>query len=333
MEFSFLELAVSFAGGLFGAAIGALPVWILCGLAVLIGATMNFTIDNPAFMNIVAWGSFLGPHTSFAGGSAAAAYAAKKGLLQGGRDICTPLIGLNNPKVIFVGGLFGALGYVLLWAIMQVPNYSIISWTNTIALAVILNMVVARLVFGKTGIFGKVATGKSRWIQTPEASWLLYQSDPLQLILLGIAVAVPAAYFTHLLPNSGGIVFGFATILLVFMQFGFKVPVTHHIALSSSMITAATGNMAWGVAFGLVAVFLGEFFACLFVNHGDTHIDPPTMALVGTFTIYPLLELTGLFSFTGNIIWIIPVVIALTGYSLFTFLRKQPEMSANAIKV
>lgn len=327
MEFSILELAVSFAGGIFGAAIGALPVWILCGLAVLIGATMNFTINNPAFMTLVAWGSFLGPHTSFAGGTAAAAYAAKKGLLGGGRDICTPLIGLNNPKVLFVGGLFGALGYILLWAIMQVPNYSQIAWTNTIALAVILNMIIARLVFGKSGVFGSVRKGQNRWMQTSEASWLLYQSDPLQLILLGIAVGIPAAYFTHLLPNSGGIVFGFATILLVFMQFGFKVPVTHHIALSSSMITAATGNIVWGIAFGLLAVFLGELFACLFVNHGDTHIDPPTMALVGTFTIYPLLELTGIFGLKSAILWIVPLAIALTGYLLFTFLRKQPYLN------
>lgn len=316
------ELAVSFAGGVFGAAIGALPVWILCGLAVLIGATLNYTIDNASFMNFIAWGSFLGPHTSFAGGTAAAAYAAKKGLLDNGRDICTALVGLNNPKVLLIGGLFGMSGYFLLWCIMQVPNYSPLAWTNHIALAVILNMFIIRLLFGKTGIFGKVTKGENRWIQTPKSCWLPYQSDPSQLILLGLGIGIPAAYFTNLFPNSQGIVFGFATLLLIFMQFGFKVPVTHHIALSSSMLTAATGEMAWGVSFGLLAAFLGELSACLFVNHGDTHIDPPTMALVGTFTLYPLLELTGIFQWASPLLWGMPFAVAGMGYLLLHSMRR-----------
>ena len=170
MEFNFLELLVAFAGGIFGAAIGALPVWILCGPAVLIGASINLATGNPSFTNMVAWGLFVGPHTAFAGGAAAAAYAAKIKKLDNGRDILTSLIGLNNPKVLFVGGIFGALGYVLLWMIMQVPNYSEIAWTNTIALAVVLNMVIARFAFGNTGLFGKPAPGQNRWIPSETGS-------------------------------------------------------------------------------------------------------------------------------------------------------------------
>lgn len=323
MEFKIIELLVAFAGGIFGAAIGALPVWILCGLAVLIGGTITMATGNESFTNLVAWGLFLGPHTAFAGGTAAAAYAAKKGELDNGRDILTALIGLNNPKVLFVGGIFGAIGYILFWIIMQVPNYSELAWTNTIALAVILNMVITRYAFGKTGLFGKPAAGQSRWIPSETGSWVPYQSEPMQLILLGIAVGVPAAFLADVLPGSVGITFGFVAFLLIFMQFGFKVPVTHHIALSASVFTVITGDIAWGVGFGILAAFLGELFACIFVYHGDTHIDPPTMALVGTFTIFPALEVLGLFELTGNIVWLFVAAITVVGYIVLASLKQQ----------
>ncbi len=321
MEFDIIELLVAFAAGIFGAAIGALPVWILCGLAVLIGATINMATGQGDFTNLVAWGAFLGPHTSFAGGSAAAAYAAKHKKLDNGRDILTALIGLNNPKVLMVGGIFGALGYVILWAIMLVPNYSEIAWTNTIALAVILNMVIARFAFGKSGLFGNTKSVKNRWIPTETSGWVPYQSGPLMLILLGIAVGLPAAYFTNILPGSIGLTFGFVTFLLIFMQFGYKVPVTHHIALSSSMITLATGDIAWGVCFGIMAAYLGEFFACTFVYHADTHIDPPTMALVGTFTIYPILDYFDVFTLSGNMVWVIVGLFSILGWLLLSILK------------
>ncbi len=326
MEFSFLELLVAFAGGIFGAAIGALPVWILCGLAVLIGASINLATGDPTFTNIVAWGSFIGPHTAFAGGAAAAAYAAKKKELGNGRDILTALVGLNNPKVLFVGGIFGALGYVLLWMIMQVPNYSEIVWTNTIALAVVLNMVIARFVFGNTGLFGKPAAGQNRWIPSETGSWVPYQSEPMQLILLGIAIGVPAAWLANVLPGSVGITFGFVAFLLIFMQFGYKVPVTHHIALSASVITATTGDIGWGVGFGILAAFFGEFFACTLVYHGDTHIDPPTTAIVGTFTLFPILDMFNVFELSGNIVWVITAAIAILGYLGLASLKQQKPL-------
>lgn len=327
MEFKIIELLVAFAGGIFGAAIGALPVWILCGLAVLIGGTITMATGNDSFTNLVAWGLFIGPHTAFVGGTAAAAYAAKKGELDNGRDILTALIGLNNPKVLFVGGIFGALGYVMFWLLMHVPNYSEIAWTNVIALTVILNMVVTRFAFGNTGLFGKPATGQNRWIPSETGSWVPYQSEPMQLLLLGIAVGVPAAWLADVLPGSVGITFGFVAFLLIFMQFGFKVPVTHHIALSASVFTVITGDVAWGVSFGILAAYLGELSACIFVYHADTHIDPPTMALVGTFTIFPALGTLGVYELTGNLVWLVAIGVAVLGYLALNALKQAQGFS------
>lgn len=318
-----MELLVSFAGGIFGAAIGALPVWILCGLAVLIGAAVNAATGDAWFTGAVAWGFFIGPHTAFAGGAAAAAYAAKQKELSSGRDILTPLIGLNNPIVLLVGGIFGAIGYILFWLIRQVPDYNDIPWTNAIALAVILNMFIARLILGKTGLFGKNAKGTNRWIASESACWLPYQSKPMQVLLVGIAVSIPSAYLADLMPGSVGITFGFVAFLLIFMQFGFKVPVTHHIALASSVLTVATGNPAWGVAFGIFSAYVGEISAGAFLCHGDTHIDPPTMALTICFTLHPLLAQLNIFDLQGNLVWGVTAAIALSGYFLLTILKKE----------
>lgn len=321
MNFNIIELLIAFAGGVFGAAIGAFPVWVLCGLAVLIGATINLTTGNTDFMNLVAWGTFLGPHTSFAGGCAAAAYAAKRKLLTSGKDICTALVGLNNPVVLIIGGVFGIIGHLILYLLLLIPNYSDIAWTNTIALAVIVNMCIARLIFGKTGLFGKVPVGEKRWIPTTEHSWLSYQSNSQQILLLSIAVGSPAAYMAVILPGSSGLVFGFATVAYTFMIMGYKIPVTHHIALSASMVTAATGNLAWGITFGILAGYLGELCAAFFMYHGDTHIDPPTMALVLTFTLFPLLSTIHIFDFQNEWTWLIPIFTATVCNLLCRILR------------
>lgn len=325
MEFDILNLILSFAGGIFGASIGAFPVWILCGFAVLIGATLNLSVGDSRFMELIAWGYFLGPHTSFAGGTAAAAYAARNGWLDDGRNISYPLISLEKPLILFVGGVFGGLGYLIYWIIMSIPNYSDYPWTNTIALAVVINMIIVRYIFGNGNLFGKRKKGLNCWKPTSDHSWIIYQSSPLMLFILGCSIAVPASLFTLLLPNSGGLIFGFVTVLLIFMLMGYKVPVTHHIALSASMVTAVTGNIFWGILFGLLAALLGELAAALFVYYGDTHIDPPSVALIFTFTLYPLLEICDMFNGLFFIKCIVFSVIVLLGYYFLYKLQEKDE--------
>ena len=89
------------------------------------------------------------------------------------------------------------------------------------------------------------------------------------------------------------------------------------------MLTLDTGKVGLGVTFGMAGAIIGELLACLFVNHGDTHIDPPTFALVGTFSLFPLLNLTGIFNINSNIVWLFPIIISITGYITLMFLRKE----------
>lgn len=312
---------IAFAGGIFGAALGALPVFILCGVAAIIGAAISVATGDATFSNLVAWGPFLGPHVSFAGGAAAAAYAAKKGKLASGRDIATALMGLEAPDVLLVGGLFGALGYMITWLLGLVPLIDGGPWTNTIALSIVINAIIARIVFGKTGVFGKVRPGDNRWVPSEVAAWLPWQSDPKQLLLIAVGVGLPSAYIISLLPQAAGLMFGIVVTALIFLQYGTTIPVSHHIALSAELVTVATGNIWWGLTFGVIAVFLGEIYACLFLNHGDNHIDPPSATLATTFTLQAILGATGVLAIGGYIPLVFAVVVGAVGYFLMTALR------------
>ena len=81
-------LLAAFAGGAFGAAIGALPSFSLAGLMVIIGElyklagrTMGVESLPVDITGSIGFGVVLGPHVAFGGGAAALAYATKRGYL------------------------------------------------------------------------------------------------------------------------------------------------------------------------------------------------------------------------------------------------------------
>ena len=109
-----IVLPVAFAGGALGAALGASAAFIFTGIFVLLGVAVAAGGGGKEFIGAVAFGPLLGPHVSFAGGVAAAAYAARRGYLEtGGRDLGKGLAGLGRPDVLAVGGVFGVIGLVM----------------------------------------------------------------------------------------------------------------------------------------------------------------------------------------------------------------------------
>ena len=94
----------------------------------------------------VAFGPVFGPHVSFGGGVAAAAYAASRGRASTGRDIGSPLMGLRSVDVLFVGGAFGVVGFLMNSGLASVGAAN---WTDSIALTVIISDIVARLIWGR----------------------------------------------------------------------------------------------------------------------------------------------------------------------------------------
>lgn len=329
--FDWIYLLAAFAGGMFGAAVGAIPAFIITGLAAVVGAAVAIITGDGALVGSIAFGPFLGPHVAFAGGVAGAAYAAKKGKLDGGKSILTALAGLNAPDVLVVGGVFGALGYLIAWLYGFIPNIGGAAWTDTIALSVVTTAVIVRFVFGSAGLMGKVPEGYSRWVASDKGAWIPWQSKPLQMIAIALAFGFTAVYITYAysdLPGGGTLpvlFWGFSALSLVFLQFGTEVPVTHHITLPAGLAVVMSGDIWWGLAFAFLGIFLGEAAACIFTNYADTHIDPPAASIAVTTTLLAVFSAASLFNMTGLGALIIALVVAGLGYGLFNWVQKEPE--------
>jgi len=280
------QLIAAFAGGAFGAAIGALPAFIFCGIALLMGIALALAGGGSSVLDIVANGPFFGPHVAFAGGVAGAAYAARRRQLNDGKDIAFALAEIGRPGPLLVGGLFGVAGQL----IMGLGGSWLGSRTNCVGFTVIVLGVAARLMFGHSGLFGRTEPGTSlraRFALNAERAWVPHQSKWSQAALIGAIAGLIAGYaafeIARLVPGVGGaaVSLGFAVsaVSLIFAVIGKGVPVTHHMtataALAATLCTDLTTALVVAAVVGAVAGVLGEFLARAFHVHGDTHIDPP----------------------------------------------------------
>ena len=256
----YLVLA-AFAGGAFGASIGALPAFIFTGFMVIAGEAGGLG----GVTGEIAFGAVFGPHISFAGGAAAAAYAAKKGYMDTGFDFheaknITYAFG-TKVDVLIVGGLFGVLGLV----ITAVSAGFALPW-DPIAVAVVLSALLHRAFLGYS-VIGKVhgdgvldMTPFEREEKKPSAEgtvddhvkdatdrftvepWLPHQYKWGPVAFLGLIAGVLGA-FIAIATGSAFLAFGISAASLFFLNLGVaNFPVTHHITLPSS--TAALAYLA-----------------------------------------------------------------------------------------
>ena len=303
MTATIIGLLVAFGGGIFGAALGALSAFAFVGFLTLIGVALTLGIAPDAtsvaqgaagYFGGLPFGAF-GPHVGgFASGVAAAAYAANKGYMENGRDIVTAGMGLNKPDVLFVGGIFGVVGYLLCSLIQLIPDFGPgLAWTDYPGICVFLSAVIARLIWGKTGLFGKAEEGRAFFDPSDAIKWLPFQSTKAQIALIGAGVGLLGGWLGITYGGTGTLLaFGFAAASLILLSLGLAVPVTHHIALPSAIAGFASGSMLWALIVGIICAFLGELCARLFLVHGDTHIDPPATAIaIMTFVLNGLTAL------------------------------------------
>ena len=283
MQIDWITLLAAFGGGLFGAAIGTLPAFVFTGLLVLVGVGVAAAGGGTDVLAHVAFGPVFGPHIAFAGGAAATAYAYRRGLIPSGRDITVPLMGLDRPDVLLVGGGFGMVGYVLN-AVWQFAGLG--PRTDTIAMTVVISAMIARLAFGRSGLASKQFTPDEK------SNWVRHQEKAAQIRTIGFGAGIISAYIALTLgADRGGDVLGFgiAAASLVFAQFGLKVPVTHHMALPAAAAAIASGNIVIGSVFGIAGAFVGEGFSRVFHQHGDTHVDPPAAGIAITIAVIRLI--------------------------------------------
>jgi hypothetical protein len=268
---------------MWGASIGAVPAFIFTGILAIVGGVAALTGHTEVVG--IAFGPVFGPHVSFGGGVAAAAFAGSRGFLETGRDIGTPLMGLKRVDVLFVGGAFGALGYLINAGLARAGAGN---WTDTIALTVILTAMLARLIFGKTSLIGTVASPGRRFRPDDSAKWVAWQQDLSHVLSIGVAVGLMAAFLASgsgLTAGSDALAFGIATTVLIFMVLGRSVPVTHHIALPAALGVLHGAGFIGGAACGVAGALLGEAASRVFLIHGDTHIDPPAAGIAGVVLV------------------------------------------------
>lgn len=293
-------LLAAFAGGAFGAAIGALPAFIFTGILVMLGESVKIlagdlsgvagfdpaTLEQAeAITGQLGFGPVFGPHISFAAGAAASAYAAKKGYMDTGFPYheAKNIAFAQGPKpdVLIVGGLFGILGY---WVTTTSVAFGL-PW-DPIAMGVVISAFAHRLILGypimgkaKKGVLNMTpfANGEMREAKAPGEKkkrllvepWLGHQYKWGEVSLLGAIVGILAAFITY---ETGSVFlpFGISAASLFFLNLGVeKFPVTHHMSLiGSTAIVAATGGEYAEFALGSMLI-IGAAFGFLAALFGE----------------------------------------------------------------
>ena len=281
------------AGGAFGAALGALPAFIFTGFLVVAGVFSG----GPSFTGVgVGFGPVFGPHISFAGGAAAAAYAASQGKMESGFDYHNAKdIGFalgSRPDIMAVGALFAAGGL----AVEQFSRQMALPM-DPIPFSIVVSAFVHRAVFGYS-VVGNVSSKASGFFdmgpfereETREPGevvgdadmdgeerlavepWLPEMYKWSHVAAIGAVAGTAAAYITVTLASSVGLNavfggFGISAASLVFLNLGVaRIPVTHHMTLPAATAAMAVhegsiNNIAGytdpgGLAVGLVPAIL-----------------------------------------------------------------------------
>lgn len=347
-----VTIITAFASGVLGACLGAMPSVIMCGVGVCIGMVGAVSGSGFDWLSNMAFGMFLGPQVSFAPACVAAAYAKKRGYIESSKDIFLPLISIKKPDVLVVGGLFAVAGWYINVAVSAVLPGRI----DNVACTIVILSMIGRTMFagnGLKGLIGDVPEGKKRFDCTCSDSWIEYQStsNPLQILLLGLGVGCISAWIVKVICDTAVAtgnealyavaampVWGIAIVWCMVMAAGCNVPVAHHIGLVAGYATkmAYLGGGAdescifWGIAFGLVAAYAGDWLGKLFTAYGEGYVDPPSMAITfwSVFLLWLLPE-AGFTNPESPFYYIIPVAVFVI--LVLVNLMEQKKLSKNKL--
>ncbi len=322
----------AFCGGAFAAIIGSLAAFILCGVMALLGVISAMAGVQFDWFALIPFGIFFGPHISFAGGAAAAAFAKKKGYLGSGKDIAKALISLKKPSVIVAGGIYGCLGYAINVGLSTVMAGKIDTVAFTIVILGLLTKFLYDADYKLSGLIGTVPAAikkaGGRYSIRSNGTWLPYLHTPAEKTIVGLAAGGASAYVTYAMlqnpataPVAAYVGFGVAVVSLIFLQFGTAIPVTHHMCLVASYATVASGSLWWGVAFGVIAAFLADALGKTFYVFGDCHVDCPSMGIAaGSFLALGIMPLTGLYTMS-TLVLPLGITAAIILYSFIQYKR------------
>ena len=312
---SFNAMLLAFGGGMFGASLGALWAFCLCGLLTMLGCLVVLGGGSDFLLLQVGLGPIFGPHTGgFVAAVVASTYAAgfRKNHPSGAaKDILSPLVD-SSWDVLVVGGLSAVFGLVLVPVLAKIP---IVREFDLLALSILINIWLARYLFQKEMPWGNMESiRKYGWLKTDNyaISWVSLMSPPSRLVTIGAGMGVLSGgvamgFREHLLPLAEqGLVseaaafvaplifcWGFSAVMLTMLNFGQasiqKSPVTHCMAIMGAWGYLQTGSLVMAMIFGIAAAFIEELTARMFYNHGSNHLDPPAAGIAFATLIMNLL--------------------------------------------
>ena len=270
-----LSALAAFGAGTLATAMGAVNAFIMTGIIAIVGGMIQCSgvAASGGLYSIVAFGTFFGPHMSFAAGAAAAGYARKIGKLDNGCNLGLGLASLGEPSVLAVGGIFGVIAWVIGTYIIPAIFGGIIPFgTDNPGMTVVISGIIARLAFGERGLF----SAKPSVLSSGKAlSMVVLRAVAYSMMVGGTGVALHAAGVDLSAYNI--IVFGCAAVSLIFPGNASW----HHTGIISAYATMVAINAGMGdvavvmmaVVCGLATGLLCNFENCMFNTDVDSHID------------------------------------------------------------
>ena len=295
VHMNYLSLIAAFGAGVFGSMLGGVATFVMVGFIALAGSIAAMAGGADLATACIAFGTVFGPHISFAGAVTAAAYAGKQGYLPtGGADIFTALFGCRKPDVFLVGGLTGAVGYVVQWTYANVFHFN----TDTVAMTVATLGILTRLIFGEARLFGDYE-GEKRDFFTIKENGLL--NNLILGVSVGFIVAGTGMYLLRTFPDQADLITGnyanlFFSIsaicfILMMTEAGASTPATHHITITCANATMLSGSFLVGLVVAVAATFLADFFTNNINSHVKSHWDPPAMTIfILSFIIFGIFK-------------------------------------------
>ena len=267
------NILAAFGAGVLAASIGAVNAFIMTGIMAIIAGVTACAGVADGVSSVIAFGTVLGPHMSFAAGAAACAYAKKKGYIDNGCALGQGLTALGKADVLVVGGVFGIIAYLIAdFVVAKIFGGLIPFGTDNPGMTVVISGIIARLAFTDNGVKSANPTLMSKG---EALTALLVRAAGLSLAVGGTGAALAAAGAS--LAGYNLIIFGIAAVTLLFPGMGSW----HHIGIISAyatMIAVGAGMAAGGVVVmalvaGIVVALLCNIENCMINTGVDSHID------------------------------------------------------------
>lgn len=261
---------IAYLLGIVGAIVGGIQTFIAAGFVGIVVFALKAAGVESAFLTDTLMGTVFLPCIIFNAASVSSAFASRKGYEIKGWDISHSLIFTHDPVVMLVAGLGGLLGYLVY------------------ALALGLGLPADAGAFSTlvVGVVTRALLGHGHWIN-PKATdyyreqgaryWVFQAINATAIcgVTAIVLVQVDPAYY-----NIGMYVSALLLLLQTMDRDSMTYPTTHHETLIVGYALAACGNPVAAVLFGMLSNLIYLLFARYFNEGCDTHIDPPSVAIL-----------------------------------------------------